>query len=47
MKKMKCCEYNTRDRIHNTSFSSQLTNGPIKVDCYMGYKGTNKTLKLI
>jgi hypothetical protein len=24
-----------RDRIHNTSFSSQLTNGPSKLECYI------------
>ncbi len=30
MKKMKCCEYGTWSCIHNASFSSQLTNGPIK-----------------
>jgi hypothetical protein len=32
---------NTGDRIHNTSFSSQLTNGLKKLECYitLGWKG--------
>ncbi len=36
----------TRDRIHKHSFSSQLTNGPNKLECYIrvgkkGLPGTN------
>jgi hypothetical protein len=26
--KMKCCDYSPWDSIHNTQFSSQVTNGP-------------------
>ncbi len=31
---MKCREYDSLDRIHNTLFSSLLTNGPMKLECY-------------
>ncbi len=34
-KKMKCCEYNPWVHIHNTLYSSQFTNGPKQVDCYI------------
>jgi len=30
---MKCCEYIPRDCIHNASFSSELVNGPKKLEC--------------
>ncbi len=32
--KLKCCEYNTRDNIHNTSFSSLLKNEANKLECF-------------
>jgi hypothetical protein len=32
---IKCCEFNSRDRIHNASFSSNLMNGLNKVECYI------------
>ncbi len=37
---MKCCEYEPRNCIHNTSFSSELTNGPNRLECYikLGWK---------
>jgi hypothetical protein len=31
---MKCCEYDSWVHIHNTSFSSLITNGPDKLECY-------------
>ncbi len=38
--KMMCCEYDSRSLIHNTLFSSQLMNGPNKLECYttLGWK---------
>ncbi len=34
-KNMKCCEYSSRDHIHNNSFSSKHTNGSNKLECYI------------
>ncbi len=31
---MSCCEYDTLDRIRNTSFSASVTNGPNKIVHY-------------
>jgi hypothetical protein len=47
-KKIKCCEYSPCDYIHNTSFSSQLMNGPNKLECYITqhWKGLPKTNSL-
>ncbi len=33
-KKMKCCQYNVKDFLHNTLFLSH-TNGPSKLECYV------------
>ncbi len=33
--KIKCCEYNVWDHIHNTSFYSSLMNRPNKLECYI------------
>jgi hypothetical protein len=48
-KKMKCFEYGPRGRIHNFSFSSQITNWPNKLDCYItvGWKCLSGTNALI
>jgi hypothetical protein len=32
-KKKKCCECDTSGRIHNASFSSELTNGHYGLEC--------------
>jgi hypothetical protein len=34
-KEMESCEYDTRGGIHNTTFSSKLTNGPNTLECYI------------
>jgi hypothetical protein len=41
MKKLKSCEYGTRDCIHRSSFSSQLKSEPYKLECRitLGWKG--------
>jgi hypothetical protein len=46
---MKHCDYDTRDHVHNTSFSLYLKNGLIKLECYItlcwkGLPGTNLNL---
>ncbi len=47
-KNMKCCEYSSRDHIHNNSFSSKHTNGSNKLECYilLGRKVLPVTSKL-
>ncbi len=44
-RKIKCCEYSIRDSIHNTPFSSQLTNGSSKLECFitLNWKGLSGT----
>jgi hypothetical protein len=38
--KTKCCEYDPRDQVHNTSFASERINGSNKLSCYiaLGWK---------
>ncbi len=44
-KKIKCCEYNLKDCIHNISFSLWHKNGSSKLQCYItiGLKNLPKT----
>jgi hypothetical protein len=36
---MKCCEYNSKDHIHKTSFSSKLMNESISYSGKLDYAG--------